>query len=845
MTSWPAHDDPFASPRGPDSGGTAGEGLSAAEPSASGSPLLRGLNPEQSAAVLLPPEHALILAGAGSGKTRVLTTRIAWLLQTGQISTGGLMAVTFTNKAAREMLTRLSALLPLNVRGMWIGTFHGLCNRLLRAHWKLAQLPQTFQILDTQDQLSAIKRLCKQLNVDEERFPPKQTQWFINDCKEEGLRPHAVEARDADTRRKVEIYEHYEAQCQREGVVDFAELMLRSYELLRDNDPVREHYQRRFRHLLIDEFQDTNRLQYAWIKQLCGAHSAVFAVGDDDQSIYAFRGARVGNMADFVREFQVRHQIKLEQNYRSCGAILDTANELISHNRNRLGKNLRTDQGAGEPVRVVESTGDFAEAQWLVEEVKQLLREGRDGDGHQGVSQRSEIAVLYRSNAQSRVLETALFNAGLPYRVYGGLRFFERAEIKHALAYLRLLENPSDDTSFLRVVNFPPRGIGARSIEQLQDAARAASSSLHDAVPQVTGKPGVTLGAFVAKIDALRAQTQGMNLREIIELMLAESGLMEHFRAERDGADRVENLEELVNAAESFVMQEGFGRDAVARPDDASSPATPVNPDDVTSASAMARPDVAGNAEEVSRQALMTNQDTGETLSPLVAFLTHAALEAGDNQAQAGQDAIQLMTVHAAKGLEFDCVFITGLEEGLFPHENSLSSTDGLEEERRLMYVAVTRARRRLYLSHSQTRMLHGQTRYNIRSRFFDEMPEHTLKWLSPKGGLPAQRWGADGGFERRSERAGGWQDWAGSTAAASTNRGAGYGSGPVPARSTPATDGPNAWVRSGMQVFHTKFGEGAVLALEGSGEDARAQVNFPRHGVKWLALSVAKLTPV
>jgi DNA helicase-2/ATP-dependent DNA helicase PcrA len=379
----------------------------------------------------------------------------------------------------------------------------------------------------------------------------------------------------------------------------------------------------------------------------------------------------------------------------------------------------------------------------------------------------------------------------------------------------------------------------------LQDAARAVSSSLHDAVPQVTGKAGVTLSGFVAKIDALRAQTQGMNLREIIELMLAESGLMEHFRAERDGADRVENLEELVNAAESFVMQEGFGRDAVARPDAETNTTPPVSPDNTPSAIALTRKDVSGNAEEVSRQALMTNQDTGETLSPLVAFLTHAALEAGDNQAQAGQDAIQLMTVHAAKGLEFDCVFITGLEEGLFPHENSLNSTDGLEEERRLMYVAVTRARRRLYLSHSQTRMLHGQTRYNIRSRFFDEMPEHTLKWLSPKGGLPAQRWGADGGFERRGERSGGWQDWAGSTTASSTGRGGAHASAPAPVRSTPATDGPNAWVRSGMQVFHTKFGEGTVLALEGSGEDARAQVNFPRHGVKWLALSVAKLTPV
>ncbi len=817
MSQFPGFDDPFSSP-------VAGAGALAS----SEGPLLQGLNPEQRAAVVLPPEHALILAGAGSGKTRVLTTRIAWLLQTGQISPGGLLGVTFTNKAAREMLARLSTLLPIQVRGMWVGTFHGLCNRLLRAHWKLANLPQTFQILDTQDQLSAIKRLCKQLGVDEERFPPKQTQWFINDYKEEGLRPEAVEARDSDTRRKIDIYAHYEAQCQREGVVDFAELMLRSYELLRHNDPVREHYQRRFRHLLIDEFQDTNRLQYAWIKQLCGPHSAVFAVGDDDQSIYAFRGARVGNMADFVREFQVQHQIKLEQNYRSCGAILDTANELISHNRNRLGKNLRTDQGAGEPVRVVESTSDFAEAHWLVEEVRQLLRDGQNGDGRQGVAHRSEVAVLYRSNAQSRVIETALFNAGLPYRVYGGLRFFERAEIKHALAYLRLLENPNDDTSFLRVVNFPPRGIGARSIEQLQDAARQAASSLHDAVPRVSGKPGTLLSAFVAKIDALRAQTEGLNLREIIELILDQSGLLEHYRAEREGADRVENLEELVNAGESFVMQEGFGRDAVAMPEELGGGA-------------------AGTESDPSRQALMTNQDTGETLSPLAAFLTHAALEAGDNQAQAGQDAIQLMTVHSAKGLEFDCVFITGLEEGLFPHENSLSTTDGLEEERRLMYVAVTRARRRLYLSHSQTRMLHGQTRYNIRSRFYDEMPEHTLKWISPKTGLPPQRWGSDGGFERRQERSGAWQDWAGATSRSGGASGSSsFPSPAVPSRAPSATaSGPNAWVRSGIQVFHTKFGEGTVLSMEGSGEDARAQVNFPRHGVKWLALSVAKLTPV
>ncbi|MBP7453932.1 MAG: UvrD-helicase domain-containing protein, partial [Ottowia sp.] len=458
-------------------------------------PILAGLNPEQLAAVTLPAEPALILAGAGSGKTRVLTTRIAWLLQTGQVSPGGVLAVTFTNKAAKEMLTRLTAMLPLNARGMWIGTFHGLCNRFLRAHYKLANLPQAFQILDTQDQLSAIKRLYKQHNVDDERFPAKQMQWFIAGCKEDGERPGDVTVHDGEARRKVEIYQLYEEQCQREGVVDFGELMLRSYELLRDNDAVREHYRRRFRHILIDEFQDTNRLQYAWIKMIAGLPSepgggAIMAVGDDDQSIYAFRGARVGNMADFVREFHVQHQIKLEQNYRSHSHILDSANHLISHNQRRLGKQLRTDQGAGEPVRVYEAPSDFAEAEWVVDEMRQLVK----GDGHE----RKEIAVLYRSNAQSRVLETQLFNAGVPYRVYGGLRFFERAEVKHALAYLRLLENPRDDTSFLRVVNFPPRGIGARSIEQLQDAARAAGTALTDAVASVPGKAGANLAAFVA-----------------------------------------------------------------------------------------------------------------------------------------------------------------------------------------------------------------------------------------------------------------------------------------------------------------------------------------------------------
>ncbi|BEP67502.1 MULTISPECIES: UvrD-helicase domain-containing protein [unclassified Variovorax] len=809
-------------------------GASAADTGGPASPLLNNLNAEQLAAVTLPAGNALILAGAGSGKTRVLTTRIAWLLQTGQVSAGGILAVTFTNKAAKEMMTRLTAMLPVNVRGMWIGTFHGLCNRLLRAHWKLANLPSTFQILDTQDQLSAIKRLMKQFNVDDERFPAKQTQWFIAGAKEDGLRPGDIEARSDDDRKKVELYQLYEEQCQREGVVDFGELMLRSYELLRDNEPVREHYQRRFRHILVDEFQDTNRLQYAWLKMLAGhtaagghftpgEHNSVIAVGDDDQSIYAFRGARVGNMTDFVREFDVRRQIVLEQNYRSYSNILDSANELISHNKKRLGKNLRTDQGPGEPVRVYESPTDLAEAQWMVEEMRQLARDGFD---------RKEMAVLYRSNAQSRVIETALFNASVPYRVYGGLRFFERAEIKHALAYLRLLENKDDDTSFLRVVNFPPRGIGARTLESLQDAARAAGRSLHDAVSAVGGKAGSNLTAFVAKIDVLREQTQGVSLREIIELVLDHSGLVEHYKADREGADRIENLDELVNAAESFVTQEGFGRDAVALPVDElrQSPASQgLDP---------SRP--------VLDEPLAPDAETGETLSPLAAFLTHAALESGDNQAQAGQDAVQLMTVHAAKGLEFDCVFITGMEEGLFPHENSMSDFESLEEERRLMYVAITRARKRLYLSHSQTRMLHGQTRYNVKSRFFDELPEGALKWLTPKNqGFAPSAFGYGGGYGSTRGGAGGYgggggggNRYGGGGGSASKDT---FASPPVPPQKT----APSHGLRSGMQVFHNKFGEGTVTALEGTGDDARAQVKFARHGVKWLALSVAKLTPV
>ena len=490
--------------------------------------LLDTLNEEQRAAVTLPDEPALILAGAGSGKTRVLTTRIAWLIQQGRVSPAGILAVTFTNKAAKEMLTRLSAMLPINVRGMWIGTFHGLCNRFLRAHWRDAGLPQTFQILDSADQLSAVKRLLKSLNVDDAKYPPKNVQYFINDCKEEGLRAKDVSVNDDYNRRLVEFYAEYDRQCQKEGVVDFAELLLRSYEVLMANEPLRAHYQARFKHILVDEFQDTNTLQYRWLK-LLGKQAAVFAVGDDDQSIYAFRGANVGNMAAFEREFQVKHLIKLEQNYRSYGNILDTANELIARNTKRLGKNLRTDRGHGEPVRVYEAMTDGQEAQWIVEEIQSLIGTGKS---------RSEIAVLYRSNAQSRIIEANLFKAGISYRVYGGLRFFERAEIKHALAYLRLMENPHDDTAFARVVNFPARGIGARSLEQLADAARMNASSLYAAVPHLGGKAGTSLANFVQLIEGMRFETQQLALPEIVEHVVHRSNLRSFYEGEKEGQDR-------------------------------------------------------------------------------------------------------------------------------------------------------------------------------------------------------------------------------------------------------------------------------------------------------------------
>lgn len=719
--------------------------------------LLSGLNNKQLEAVTLPHQSALILAGAGSGKTRVLTTRIAWLIQTGQVSPNGLLAVTFTNKAAKEMLTRLSAMLPINTRGMWVGTFHGLCNRLLRAHHREALLPATFQILDTADQLSSIKRLMKVMNVDDEKFPPKQVMGYINSCKEEGLRAHAVDAYDAHSQRMREIFEEYDKQCQREGVVDFAELLLRCYELLSREASLRQHYQSRFKYILVDEFQDTNRLQYLWLKLLAGQDNCMFAVGDDDQSIYAFRGARVGNMRDFEQDFSIQHVVKLEQNYRSHSNILDAANALITHNRNRLGKNLWTAAGKGEPVRVYQAYNDIDEASFIVDEIKMLHAEGV------GLN---EVALLYRSNAQSRVLEHALFSANLPYRVYGGLRFFERAEIKHAIAYLRLIANPEDDTALLRVINFPTRGIGARTLEQLQESARAGNCSLWQAAINKVGngRPGKGIEGFVALVKQMQEESTGLTLPELAELASSLSGLKQHYSGEKEGEDRVANLDELVSAAVAFTNQ-----------------------------------DIGVQVDE--------NGEIAQSL--LTQFLTHASLEAGEHQADAGRDALQLMTVHAAKGLEFKAVFISGLEEGLCPHEQSLYEANGLEEERRLMYVAVTRARQRLYLSHAQSRMLHGQVRYGIPSRFLDEIPEELLKRLNARP-----------------------------TAANS------YAPAPSVAGSVTSKANPMPW-KIGQSVAHSKFGQGVVVSYEGNADDLRVQVNFGKEGLKWLALEYAKLEKI
>ncbi len=730
------------------------------------SSFLNHLNPKQLEAVTGPNKSSLVLAGAGSGKTRVLTSRIAWLIDTNQASPQEVMAVTFTNKAAQEMLLRISTMLPINVRGMWVGTFHGLCNRLLRHHHTDVGLPLSFQILDSNDQLSVIKRVIKNKQINIDKYPPKQAQYHINSAKDQGLRFNDIDEVDDYSYGLNQIYLAYQQLCDQEGLVDFGELLLRCYELLKKNVLVCKHYQNRFKHLLVDEFQDTNELQYNWLQLLSCKTNAIFAVGDDDQSIYGFRGARTNNLKDFVRDLNVTETIKLEQNYRSLGHILDAANAVIKNNKNRLGKNLWTSEGTGDPIKLMQSGTDQEEAQHIIHEVKSLQQQEYDIN---------DIAIFYRSNAQSRVIEHALFSAGLSYKVYGGLRFFERLEIKHALAYLRISVNPRDDGAFLRVVNFPSRGIGLKSIEKIARKAQSEKLGLLQAAEtiELTGKARDGITKFVSVINNLKSYSQENSLAEIIEHLIGLSGIIQFYEQEKDGADRIENLKELVNAGAVFESENPYS----------------YNENEFSNASSGDSP----SKDQLVDTNILSN------------FLAYASLEAGENKTTNNKDsALQLMTVHAAKGLEFKVVFLTGLEEGLFPHENSLNESDGLEEERRLMYVAITRAKASLYLSYAQSRMLHGQTRWNVPSRFLEEIPEtHLLRSNHPTGAIV-------------STDQNNWQ-------------------------SSRSPDG----LRAGLPVSHSKFGQGIIIQIEGQGADARVQVNFENVGIKWLIASYAKLTAI
>ncbi len=727
------------------------------------SALLQKLNSQQKEAVTLPNISSLILAGAGSGKTRVLTTRIAWLIDGGKITPNGILAVTFTNKAAKEMSLRISNMLPVSTRGMWIGTFHGICNRLLRLHFKDANLPKSFQILDSNDQISIIKRVIKLNKIDIEKISPKQIQYHINSAKDNGLRSNQIDEVDEFTQHVNKVYRIYQSICDVEGLVDFGELILRTYELFKNNNALREHYQNRFKYLLVDEFQDTNQLQYNWLRLLVSKSNSIFAVGDDDQSIYGFRGARSDNLSDFKRDFNVSNTVKLEQNYRSQGHILEAANALIKNNVNRLGKDLWTSSGQGEQIKVLEAPSESEEANSIVREIKRL--ESHD-------HKLEDIAIFYRSNAQSRPLEQALFRAGIAYKVYGGLRFFERQEIKHALAYLRLILNPQDHSSFLRIINFPPRGIGSKSIEKINKISEIKKCSLFEALSftDLSGKAAASIKAFSALFDKLRVDTEQKSLAFIIETVINDSGLVSHYENDKDGFDRIENLKELINAGAMFEIEE----------------------------------EQALSKDEL--DPISTESDSGQSNS-LFSFLDHASLEAGETQAVDGAKALQLMTVHAAKGLEFQTVFLTGLEEGLFPHENSLADFSGLEEERRLMYVAVTRAKKNLNISFAQSRMIHGQTRWNISSRFLDEIPQ---KNISRKTDHQLSQSHINHSIKNQIIH---------------------------------GSKKSDHQFSAGKIVEHQKFGMGIILQCEGQGPEARVQINFENHGVKWLILNFAKLT--
>ena len=721
--------------------------------------LLDSLNTAQREAVAAPPGHYLVLAGAGSGKTRVLTHRIGWLIEAEGAPPWSILAVTFTNKAAGEMRGRLANLLPHGLRGLTVGTFHGIAHRLLRQHWQEAGLPETFQILDSDDQQRLVKRVVAGLGIDEAKYPPRQAMWQINQWKDEGKRPEGIEPGDHPVARTyLKIYEAYEQACHRAGLVDFAELLLRAHELIRDHDALRAHYQERWRHLLIDEFQDTNALQYAWIRLLAGKTGKVFAVGDDDQSIYGWRGAKVENMRAFLRDFPDAKTLRLEQNYRSTSTILEAANAVIAQNPSRLGKKLWTSGDKGEAIALYAAYNEQDEARFVIERIREYL----DGGGHA-----SDIAVLYRSNAQSRNFEEQLHQKNIPYRVYGGQRYFERAEVKDALAYLRLAANRGDDASFERALATPPHGVGERSVDMLRRRARADDTSLWDAAlaelagGELNTRAKNALRSFMTLVDGLAKGSDDINLAEQVERAINQSGLRDYYeRDSRGNAEaRVENLDELVNVASRFEM---------------------------------------------------TPEDIEAGLSELAAFLAHAALEAGEGLGEAGTDCVQLMTLHSAKGLEFPVVFLVGLEDGLFPTQRSVEDPSRLEEERRLAYVGITRARERLVLCYAESRRQYGSETLQRPSRFLDELPAHLLTEVRPRAKISRPVYPSSAHLQR--------------------------------ARGHADLD-DTLPVKLGQHVRHASFGEGVVISAEGSGAHTRIQVNFADVGPKWLVAAYANLT--
>jgi len=716
-------------------------------------PILDKLNDAQRQAVTSPSEPALIIAGAGSGKTRVLVHRAAWLIEVENVSPQSLLAVTFTNKAAAEMRSRIESLLNVPVQHLWIGTFHGLAHRMLRRHWREAGLPQNFQIIDSDDQLRLIKRLLKGQEIDDNRWVPKEIQWFINGQKDEGLRPqHLDDEGDPNRRQQISLYQSYEEICQRGGLVDFAELLLRAHELLRDNAPLLEHYRRRFEHLLVDEFQDTNAIQYAWLRLLAGDSGVPFVVGDDDQSIYRWRGARVEHIHRFQKDFPGTHVVKLEQNYRSTETILNAANAVIANNSSRMGKNLWTESSEGESIKVYSAYNERDEADFVVGRLRDWIAQG---------NARADAAILYRSNAQSRVLEEGLVNARIPYRVYGGLRFFERAEIKDALAYLRLSSNRDDDSSFERIVNKPTRGIGARTVEMMRAYARANACSLWRAAGAIAsddlnGRAANAVTAFMSLIERMARETSGLDLHDKVDHVIHLSTLLDFFKKDKGekGETRIENLAELVSAAKSF------------------------------------------------------QPDPAEEMSPLDEFLSHAALEAGEGQADAWEDCVQLMTLHSAKGLEFPLVFICGMEDGLFPHQRSVADPQGLEEERRLCYVGITRAMQSLYITYAEQRRMHGMDNFSLPSRFIAEIPDEYVEEIRPRVQVARPL---------RPSR-------------------------PSRRRTSSKSIENELGIRLGQRVRHKKFGDGVILNFEGQGAHARVEVNFETAGTKLLVLSYANL---